>query len=242
MNLNELFKNFKSEDGNIYVKPNIPPNKAKNAIASYASDILPKDIIVLVDETITGSGKSGILITEKTIYTKEDFTSPIIYDFDYVPSISSKKTLMGTDIYIGRNKTINLGTTSKSDSNKLVMLLSEYISQYRTTQKDTNIQTLQIDDSDNENKSDNSQSEKEKSNFSKVFALAKNVGSIAASSIESKSLEIKKIKEKLNELQDDELIRIVNSDSFFSRSSQEKSIAFNILKSRGYSSEIIRGR
>lgn len=68
----------------IYVFPEIPENLATNAIASYANDINYNDIILLADDTIWGSAKSGFLITRnKTIYSKHSQQNcPIIISND----------------------------------------------------------------------------------------------------------------------------------------------------------------
>lgn len=52
----------------IYVDENIPPNKCRNAINSYAPQITESDVIALVDETIFGSAKTGVLFTETGFY------------------------------------------------------------------------------------------------------------------------------------------------------------------------------
>jgi hypothetical protein len=70
--------------------------------------------------------------------------------------------------------------------------------------------------------------------------VAKNVGTVVANSIEEKANEVRETTEKYNELDDDELIRIVKSDGFFSKSQTEKTIAFKLLKERGYTPEDIK--
>lgn len=56
-------------DDKIYIHPNIPYKKIRNAINSYGySNINHEQIIILVDDTLFGSAKNGIFITEDSIY------------------------------------------------------------------------------------------------------------------------------------------------------------------------------
>ena len=75
--------------------------------------------------------------------------------------------------------------------------------------------------------------------WDKAFDVAKNVGTAAMSAIEESANETREIKLKCEGKSDDELLRMIHSDGFFSSSSKEKAIAFSTLKSRGYSAEDI---
>ena len=60
----------------IFVYPNIPQKKLFGAIGSYANDVKPEEVIILVDDTVFGGAKEGILITNNAIYSKEIFERP----------------------------------------------------------------------------------------------------------------------------------------------------------------------
>lgn len=60
--------------------------------------------------------------------------------------------------------------------------------------------------------------------------------------IETYSNEIRELKLKYEDLQDDELITLVHSEGFFGKSAKEKGIAFGVLKSRGLSVDDINSR
>ncbi|OEE15973.1 hypothetical protein [Aliivibrio fischeri] len=77
--------------------------------------------------------------------------------------------------------------------------------------------------------------------WNKAFDVAKNAGTSLINEIESNANEIREIKSKYENKSDEELIRIINNDSFFaSQSKKEKGVAFGILKKRGYSAEDIK--
>ncbi len=75
--------------------------------------------------------------------------------------------------------------------------------------------------------------------WNKAFQVAKDVGTSVGATINKTANEIRVLKLKLEDYDDDRLLRIANSDGFFGSDSQEKGIAFSILKSRGYSVEDI---
>ncbi len=78
--------------------------------------------------------------------------------------------------------------------------------------------------------------------FDKAFQIAKDVGTTVVTRVNEEANKIRETKEKYQSLGDDELINIAKSDGFFGKTSQEKSIAFSILKSRGYTAEDLRSR
>ncbi len=64
-------------DVHIFMAPDIPENKLSAALMSYAPDVLPKDVLVLVDDTVWGGAKEGLIVTRKKLYAKELWTTPI---------------------------------------------------------------------------------------------------------------------------------------------------------------------
>lgn len=78
--------------------------------------------------------------------------------------------------------------------------------------------------------------------WDKAFEVAKNVGTTVAAEIEASANEIREIKQKYEEMNDDELLHVVHSDGFFRKTQKEKAIAFGILKTRGFAPEEIKSR
>ena len=55
----------------LYMFEDIPPKKLKNAREKYASSMGPDEtVILLYDDTVTGSAKEGFLLTGKRLYSK----------------------------------------------------------------------------------------------------------------------------------------------------------------------------
>lgn len=60
----------------VYARPNIPPRKLEGAISSYAYNVAPHEVIALLDDTLFGGAKEGLLVTNDAIYCKQKFESP----------------------------------------------------------------------------------------------------------------------------------------------------------------------
>ena len=54
----------------LYVHPNIPAKKIRNALDSYVHNVKPEDVMVLLDDTLFGSGSDGVVLTKKGLFIK----------------------------------------------------------------------------------------------------------------------------------------------------------------------------
>lgn len=267
MNINTLFNHLINKDTSVHVKPHIPKEKALNAISTYVDGIDADDIILLYDSTIMGSGKDGMVITNNAIYLKETFSPGVSYEFEYIPSLSAKKYFFGIDIYIGKNKVGHLSALSRDIILEIIGIINDYLKQNRNKKNDgIKVTTITASNKDSDNKKFVDSSEKrslakrldsiennavvgkkleidESSNnkkvvvFSEELSLEKEFDSIENNLSTERMLEADTKYKELNELNDDELIRIVNGESIFARSVHDESISLKILIARGYSAD-----
>lgn len=100
-----------SRDG-VYVAPNIPPKKLKAAKSQYLfSD---DEAIVLYDDTVFGSAKDGIAITEEYLYAKQLWESPKSIKLSEIQSISSESKLLNNlDIIINSSHFTTISSADK---------------------------------------------------------------------------------------------------------------------------------
>jgi len=77
----------KIKDSAIFFAPDIPPKKLKNALKLYAGDAVFEEVLVLIDSTLFGSAKEGALITDKKLYARNLWDSPIKFSWKEVESI-----------------------------------------------------------------------------------------------------------------------------------------------------------
>ena len=63
-------------DEQVFFAPDIPPDKLTNALEKYARNLSPDLVLVLVDDTVFGSAKDGMIITPDMLYAHEAFSNP----------------------------------------------------------------------------------------------------------------------------------------------------------------------
>ncbi len=72
---------FRKVDGGlawskVFVAPRIPLKKISGALSTYASGVAPSEILVLLDNTVFGSAKDGVIITSREIRIRENALAP----------------------------------------------------------------------------------------------------------------------------------------------------------------------
>ncbi|QKJ04889.1 hypothetical protein [Yersinia mollaretii] len=123
MGLSDFFnKSGFTNCSRIYVYPNIPAKKLSNALASYKSNLAEDDVIVLIDNTMMGSGKDGALICRNGIVIRDSFDDASRYMFDTLDSIK----IEGVKLYLDNKKVISFSMPNKSDIQRLFQLINRW--------------------------------------------------------------------------------------------------------------------
>jgi len=87
----------------VFVAPNIPPSKLYAAINSYGKYIKPEQVLVLVDDTVFGSAKDGLVITDSVIAMKFMMESPKVFHWNFLESVViAKKKLFFNGREVGQ--------------------------------------------------------------------------------------------------------------------------------------------
>ena len=106
----------------IFVTPGIPAKKLSAARSQFITR--DEEVIVLYDDTVFGSGKDGIAITENYIYAKQLWDVPKSIKISSIRSISSQsKSLNSLEIYINGNLFITVTPPEKADHAFLIGIL-----------------------------------------------------------------------------------------------------------------------
>ncbi len=80
----------------LYVAPEVPSDKRRNAIQDYAPDVNPEDVLALYDATLMGNAKDGALFTpECVVFQNTDLESPQTVRYRDLVGIKLKKRLLG---------------------------------------------------------------------------------------------------------------------------------------------------
>ena len=109
--------------GKSYVWPNIPEKKLSNAVGSIAKGIAADDVLILIDATIFGSAKDGIVVTEKDLYFKEAFTDTKRIALKLVGSISFKSDKM----FINSDEVFATAGIEAAEAKAFVTLIKSHI-------------------------------------------------------------------------------------------------------------------
>ncbi|TVL44067.1 hypothetical protein AYI98_17995 [Shewanella algae] len=98
----EILQNFHS-DG-LFVAPNIPSKKAKNASACYGMSS-SVDIYAIVDSTVFGSAKNGLAFTSEGLFWKNDWTTTSAKNhmsWEELINTSQEHAVDGSDLLLGQ--------------------------------------------------------------------------------------------------------------------------------------------
>jgi hypothetical protein len=121
---------MRSEE-NFYFHPQIPPRKISGAKSSYLpASLQPDDILILIDDTVFGGSKEGLVVTENAIYLKQSFESPKAYPLNQIQSAAWDKGVLSTMLYLNGVEVITLNQAIKKPSiMEFVELISNCIGQ-----------------------------------------------------------------------------------------------------------------
>jgi hypothetical protein len=117
-------------DDTVYLAPNIPMHKLNNALNTYAdTSVSPEQVILLIDDTVFGSGKTGLLVTATDLYIKEGFGGSRNIALNEINSIAFKPEFLTNPIHVNGQPFVQLAQPNKSTLRALCEILSDYIAQ-----------------------------------------------------------------------------------------------------------------
>lgn len=112
-----------SSSGRVYVAPNIPRKLLSNALAAYDLTLDPSDVVVLIDDTMFGSGKDGCLIGHDCLAIRETFTDAVTYAYSEVQSLE----LQGSKLFLNKRQAIAFNMPDKADLSRCFALVQEWM-------------------------------------------------------------------------------------------------------------------
>lgn len=81
---NYIKNNIKNLGDKVYVMPEIPEKKINSAIKSIAPSVNPEYVLALIDSTLFGSAKEGLVFTGEGMYKKYSFEEREEYRFENI--------------------------------------------------------------------------------------------------------------------------------------------------------------
>lgn len=107
----------------VFVAPYIPRKKLQGALDSYGMGMRAQDVVALIDNTVFGGAREGILITESCVRYKAPF-EPV----DERPlECISNAVVEGGDIYIDGRRYAQLHMPDHSDIRKVFRAVALYL-------------------------------------------------------------------------------------------------------------------
>ncbi|GAB3046711.1 J domain-containing protein [Stenotrophomonas tumulicola] len=107
----------------IFIAPHIPRKKLAGALESYGEGLRAKDVVVLIDDTLFGGAREGVLITEAQIRCKAVFQRAETRLLGVLSEIAAD----GKHLYIGGERYIELNMPNKGDLKRLFETVTNYL-------------------------------------------------------------------------------------------------------------------
>lgn len=78
MDWKEILSKYQLDTSKIFAKGDIPQKKIANVLASYAKNINRDDIMILVDDTVFGGAKDGIILAKQGLFCHTSFEDLVL--------------------------------------------------------------------------------------------------------------------------------------------------------------------
>ena len=111
----------------IYVSPNIPYKKILGAQHYLPQQIQREQIHLLIDDTVFGSAKTGLCITEQGIYYKEDFEEVIFIRFDQIQHVATDFGILSQTLIVNHHIKLSFTQPDREGIRLLAEVLNQFI-------------------------------------------------------------------------------------------------------------------
>lgn len=122
---NSQWRSLLSGADNIYFAPHIPVKKLQGAMTYISAAIRPQDIVMLIDDTVFGSAKDGLCLTETELFFKEGFGEVYQFLFMQIQRVEADLGIINHGLLINGTHTLNFSQLDKGTVRALAGLLNE---------------------------------------------------------------------------------------------------------------------
>jgi hypothetical protein len=131
MNYKSLIKQLNDNSAaRIFTEDCMDWNKVRNAINKYAPSVDEDDVCLLIDDTVFGSAKAGVLMNNTHLYVKEDFEDTFCISHQNIKSLDFKLGIMACDLIVNGKKVKNFTQPDKNDLKDIFVILKSYFENY----------------------------------------------------------------------------------------------------------------
>ncbi|HFE9908571.1 TPA: DnaJ family molecular chaperone [Acinetobacter baumannii] len=110
---------------NIYFAPVIPNKKLQGAMTYLPHGVNPKDVLMLIDDTVFGSAKVGMCLTAKGVFYKASFEDGQAYLFEHIQQVEADIGILSNSILINGHDELSFSQLDKGVIRALVAFLNE---------------------------------------------------------------------------------------------------------------------
>lgn len=111
---------------NIYFAPVIPNKKLQGAMTYLPHGVNPKDVLMLIDDTVFGSAKVGMCLTAQGLFYKASFEDEQAYLFEHIQRVDADIGMITSSILINGQDELNFTQLDKGVVRTLVAFLNEF--------------------------------------------------------------------------------------------------------------------
>lgn len=146
-----LRENLGSVSNKMSIAPQIDEKKLNNAVKSFAFAGSPSNVVALLDNTLLGSGKDGILFTGEQLIYRASFSDPVSVPYASIVSAECVEIITGSksdkievSLLIHRNEGGNLSITGLLNCNyrKLAETLQACVQDFSEYQEERQLVSI----------------------------------------------------------------------------------------------------
>lgn len=116
----------------VYFYPNIPVRKLQGAFSSYLPKAVdPDDALLLIDDTVFGSGKVGLVVAVGDLYIGADHHPVQHFPLHEIEQLSWKAEFASTALMINGQRVISLATPDRQGVDALCAGLNSYLVHFK---------------------------------------------------------------------------------------------------------------
>ncbi|QFZ81862.1 J domain-containing protein [Variovorax sp. NFACC27] len=107
----------------IYFAPRIPVKKLSAARGNYAVDLKEEDVVALIDTTVFGGAKEGIVLTQEGVRVKELMSAAVDLPWTDIRSLD----IRGTAIWVNGHQVADCPMVDKPELERLFAVVREFL-------------------------------------------------------------------------------------------------------------------
>ncbi len=111
----------------VYVRPHIPQKKLSAALESYGANMSADEVLVLIDDTLFGGAKEGVLMGESKLAIKMVFDSPRLFFWRHLDSLAVEKS----DLFVNSRKVGAFTQVGEKELGKFFSVINEALGNAR---------------------------------------------------------------------------------------------------------------